>query len=160
MFGFDVSVNPNVDTFESRRVKTSMHEYVVEIVRAHKRVSETLRQKYGARVLPLEIDRILQDVQPTFDVGALVLVNLGDSNGGVKFNNRVHGGPYQVVCRASTTTYIIKGADGLEVPVHVNKLLSYRCSEADLVGEGKLAASAAGAAESRLLEWGDSVGRQ
>ena len=88
---------------------------------------------------------------PHFEPGELVLLQLGDSNGGVMIKNRAHAGPFKIVRRASTTTYTITGADAREVVVHGFRLGAYRPTLADIFGNSTLAASAVGAAQARLL---------
>ena len=55
--------------------------------------------------------------------------------------------------RDSTISYLIQGADGIDATVHATKLAPYVITNADLLGAGKLASSALGAALSRFLNY-------
>ncbi len=88
----------------------------------------------------------------TFSVGDLVLVSLGDAVPHLAHQkSKMHAGSFKISVKLSGNNFAVKGADGVEVAVHVNKLLPYSPCKADLVGNGTLAASAMGAAEARVL---------
>lgn len=108
-------------------------------------------QLLAKRVRAYEIKRALNMEVPSFGVGSLVLLHLGDSNGGYSDKTRCHAGPFEVVAQVSTSNYSIKGADEEVVTVHVYKLVPYQPTMADIMGYGCLAPSAVGAAQARLF---------
>jgi hypothetical protein len=97
---------------------------------------------------------MVSDTSEHFQVGDIILLRDGDSNGNLsKFlsTTRCHGGPYQIVSIPTRDNFGVCGADKIEVIVHRAKLMKYIPSSADvLVGIG-LAASAVGAAHSRVF---------
>jgi hypothetical protein len=101
----------------------------------------------------LELVRAYSDETPHFSPGDLVLLLLGDSNGGVTRKNRSHSGPFRVISRTSTANYVIAGADEKEVTVHGFHLVEYTPSLADMRGVNSLAATAVGAAQARLFNF-------
>jgi hypothetical protein len=103
---------------------------------------------------------MVQDTSEHFQVGDVILLRDGDSNNNLsKFlsTTRCHGGPFKIVSIPTRDNFSISGADGMEVVVHRAKLMNYIPSSADvLVGTG-LAASAVGAAHSRIFGLEDVV---
>ena len=98
-----------------------------------------------------EIQKALTHDIHHFQNNDLVLLHLANSNGGVSEKTRCHAGPFKVISRESTTRYRISGGDNKAVSVSGTKLMPYAPSRADLFGQGSIAPSAVGAAQSRLL---------
>jgi hypothetical protein len=120
------------------------------IIRSHNAIKEILDARYAAYHNLAEIKNLMANDLPNFNPNDLVLVHLGDSNG-ASSKARSHAGPFMVTRRESTITYLVKGADDVEVAIHAIKLCKYKLTNADLLGTNSLAASALGAAQSRML---------
>lgn len=112
-----------------------------------------LYERYYRHKHLMEVRALLSRQPPVLNNGDLVLVYLGDSISKSGSKGVVHAGPFQFVRRRSQTTVVIKGADQQEVDVYIYKLVPYFPSNQDLVGQGKLAPSAVGAALARILSY-------
>jgi hypothetical protein len=101
----------------------------------------------------LEIQNWFNNVSRVYPVGSLVFVLLGDSVPLGMSKAKAHAGPYVVSHIINSSNYAVAGADNIPVPVHVNKLLPFSPSAADISGSigSSLAASAIGAAEARIF---------
>ena len=117
------------------------------------RITKILKERYLKKHQALELVRAFSDSVPSFLPGSLVLLLLGDSNGGVTRKNRAHAGPFKVIHRESEANYVIAGADEKEVTVHGFHLVEYTPSLADMRGDNTLAATAVGAAQARLFNF-------
>ena len=130
-----------------------MEQQILQLTASHDEVTKIVRERFAKKRRFSELDQLLADEVPHFEVDSLVLLSLGDSNGGFMIKNRGHSGPFRVVKRSSTSNYVISGADETPVVVHGYKLFPYTPTLADCQGSGSLAASAVGAAQSRLLHF-------
>ena len=90
---------------------------------------------------------------PHFNANDWILLTLGDSNGGFMIKNRCHGGPFKVIKRLSSSSYLICGADEVPVKVSACRVGPYVHTLADVLGSTGLAASALGAAQARLMNF-------
>ena len=98
----------------------------------------------------LEINSMINHRIPVLHPTQLVLVRLGEANDNMGKNKlRTHAGPFEVVRQENESSYVVKGADGTEVSIHINKLIKYQPSIADITGTMTLAPSALGAALAR-----------
>ncbi len=116
-----------------------------------RRFQELLLRNYPKHAQHLEIQSLLYHRAPQVHPGQLVLIRTAEPNNNNGQNKlRTHAGPpFNVVRQDSESTYIVAGADRVEVGIHVHKILPYRPSTADLAGTSQLAPSAQGAALSR-----------
>ena len=119
----------------------------------HLVILQMLKARLRSSQKNVEMERAFANQVPSFAPGDLVLVLLGDSNGGYLFKNRAHAGPFKVDSRASTSTYLVHGNDSKLVSIHGFKLLPYEPSLADMLGHQGLAHSAVGAAAARLFHY-------
>ena len=132
---------------ECMAIQESEYQAILQIIRdAQAKLANTY-----------EFSQILSANYINLSEGQLALVHLGDSNGGMGDKFRCHAGPFRVVRRIANAQYLIAGADKIEVTVHAAKLLRYNFSYADLLGYGRLAPSAVGAAQSRLFRFQKSL---
>ena len=129
----------------------SMEQWLVQIRARHDAALRVVKARFVTRRRFAELELALSGEVPHFEPHDLVLLRLGDSNGGFMIKNRCHSGPFDVVRRPSTTQYFIAGGDGVPVLVHGYRLLEYTPTLADVLGNSGLAASAVGAAQARLL---------
>lgn len=123
-----------------------------------KAIMELRDEQYQSQRQAHEIKKVMGawGCLPNFVPGSKILIHLGNSNGGHSTKHRCHAGPFEVVGRLSNSSYTVQGADLTPVVVHAAKLLAYVPTYADMVGGGRLASSAVGAAESRLLHFRDT----
>ena len=86
---------------------------------------------------------------PHFEKNNLVLLSLGDSNGGFTMKNRCHVDPILISSRPSTSSmlFVVCGGDERAVMVHAYMLYEYVPSLADVFGNNALASSAVGAGQ-------------
>jgi hypothetical protein len=115
-----------------------------------RRFQALLLRNYQKHVQHLEIQSLLYHRAPRVHPGQLVLIRTAEPNNNNGQNKlRTHAGPFHVVRQDSESTYIVVGADQVEVGIHAHKIVPYRPSIADLAGTAQLAPSAQGAALSR-----------
>jgi hypothetical protein len=142
------------EVYASRKLGSlTMEQYLVKFKSYHDKAVEVVRARFVSRRQFLELERALSDDVPHFEPDALVLLQLGDSNGGFVIKNRCHAGPFKVIRRVSNSNYLIAGGDEEAVMVHGFKLCTYVPTLADVNGTSVLAASAVGAAQARLLNF-------
>ena len=92
--------------------------------------------------------------------GDLVLVRLGETTTSAKHAEaklRTHAGPFEIIRHDGDSAYVLCGADRVEISIHINKLLRYQPSAADLNGINALAPSAQGAALSRWFAFKEAT---
>jgi transposase InsO family protein len=125
---------------------------MVQTLKRHDKVfRERIFKSYAAIHSSLELANFFSDHR-VFSVGELVLVSLGDSVQSLSHQKaKMHAGPFEIVSRLTGSNFVVRGADGVEIAIHINKLLPYEPCTADLVGAGSLAPSAMGAAEARVF---------
>jgi transposase InsO family protein len=150
------SLNPMADSEgvpNPNRTRETAEQTAARMIINHKRIEAILAQRYAKFQKYVEIKDLISNRLPNFNIGDLVLVRLGDSNNNQNDKARAHAGPFKVTLRDSTISYLIQGADGIDATVHATKLAPYIITNADLLGAGKLAPSALGAALSRFLNY-------
>ena len=135
----------------------SAEEYAARLTQNHHHIKRLLDSQFRTTKRYLEFERALANEVPNFNKGDLVLVSLGDSNGGYLLKNRAHAGPFRILHRSSTSNYMLTGADGIAVEIHGFKILPYNATLADNLGITGLAGSAQGAALARLLSYEQDV---
>lgn len=136
----------------SARTVNPEQAYWQERTEEDRRFQALLLRNYQKHVQHLEIQSLLYHRAPRVYPGQLVLIRTAEPNNNNGQNKlRTHAGPFHVVRQDSESTYIVHGADQVEVGIHAHKILLYQPSIADLAGTSQLAPSAQGAALSR---WG------
>ena len=153
---YDSTVAEHLITAEYAKKKVNGYtaeQWIVKLRDQHKACVDLVKARFITRRRFAELQHALSDIVPHFEKDDLVLLGLGDSNGGFMVKNRCHAGPFKVLRRPSTTQYIICGGDERPVNVHGFRLYPYTPTLADALGNGSLAASAVGAGQARLLEF-------
>lgn len=129
---------------------TTPESTTARLIQNHIALERAIQLRYS-RILDLqEIAALVSNRIPSFRDGTLVMVYLGDTHGHQAEATRINAGPYVVISRISSITYLIQGADEQPVPVHGAKLSLYIPTLADLAGHSTLAYSALGAAQARI----------
>lgn len=156
LFGKTYHLNTALEFIAQKEITnttSTAHQYAAKLAANHLTITKLLQERYLLSREHLELTRAFHNDIPHFEVGELVLLLLGDSNGGVLYKNRAHAGPFVIYRQDSSSTYIIKGGDGIEVAAHAFKLVAYTPTLADTLGIDSLSATAVGAAESRILQF-------
>lgn len=161
-FDYSPGINTGISNNERKRKrvdgggeKVTIPQLIAEKDNEYKIVMQLIRESHMKLHREYEIKQVLSGNYTHFSNEALVMIHLGDSNGGHGDRYRCHAGPFKIKERISNSQYKVYGADRKEVVVHAAKLLKYKFTYSDLAGQGRLAASAVGAAEARLLRYND-----
>ena len=139
-----------ISTHKSKSKEDPMDVSIKERYEVNNKLQKIILEKFMKAKKNSEIDNLVNNRFPHFDIGDLVLVATADSNDSSKSKHNTHAGPFEIKGSIGSKTYLIAGAgDSKYAEVHCLKLINYIPSSADLVGSNQLAPSAIGAALAR-----------